>query len=103
VSSNKSANKAARAAERKRQRNRLMRSSTKAHISRVRGLISTGELELAQREAAVAIGSIDRATSRGIIHRNKGARLKSQLAGKLNAAVMLSQSSEHGEVEAEQS
>jgi len=103
VSSSKSADKAVRAAERKRQRNRLMRSSTKAHISRVRSLISAGELELAQREAAVAIGGIDKATSSGIIHRNNGARLKSQLARELNAAVMLSQSSEHGEVEAEQS
>jgi len=103
VPSNKSVGKTVRAAEGKRQRNRLMRSRTKAHISRVRSLISAGELELAQREAAVAIGSIDKVTSKGIIHRNKGARLKSQLARKLNAAVMLSQSSEHGEVEAEQS
>ncbi len=103
MSSNKAVNKTVRAAERKRQRNRLMRSSTKAHITRVRSLISAGELELAQREAAVAIGGIDKATSKGMIHRNKGARLKSQLARELNAAVMPGQSSEHGEGEAEQS
>lgn len=80
----KSVNKAARKAERKRLRNRLVRSRTRSCISKARRLISTGELELAQREVVMAISNIDEAVSKGVFHRNKGARLKSRLMKKLN-------------------
>ncbi len=98
MSSNKSVDKLVRVAERKRLRNRLVRSSTRTHISKVTSLISAGELTLAQREAAMAISSIDKAVAKGVIHKNKGASLKSQLARKLNAAVV-GQSPERGEEE----
>jgi len=94
VSDSKSVSKAVRAAERKQLRNRLVRSSTKTHISKVRRLINAGELETAKQGAVVAISSIDKAVSKGIIHRNKGARLKSRLVRKLNAAVAVGQSPE---------
>lgn len=101
--SSKSVSKAARSAERKRLRNRLVRSSTKTRISKVRRLISTGELELAQQEAVTTISSIDKAVSKGVFHRNRGARLKSRLIGKLNAAVAAGRSPEYSEEEAKQS
>jgi len=39
--------------------------------------------ESAQEKTRLAISSIDRAVGKGIIHRNKAARLKSRLARKL--------------------
>lgn len=100
--SSKSINKAARSARRKQLRNRLVRSSTKTRISKVRRLITTGELELAQQEAVTTISSIDKAVSKGVFHRNKGARLKSRLIRKLNA-VAAGRGLEYGEEGAKQS
>jgi ribosomal protein S20 len=40
--------------------------------------------ESAYQKTMLAISSIDKAVSKGIIHRNKGARLKSRLMEKLN-------------------
>lgn len=99
----KSVNKAARTAEKKRLRNRLVRSRTRAYMSRARRLISAEHLELAQQEAVVAISNIDRAVSKGVFHKNKAARLKSRLMKKLNALAAVSQSPEQKEKEAEQS
>lgn len=90
--SSKSINKAARMAERKRLRNRLVRGSTRTQISKVRRLITSRELESAKQEMVAATSSIDKAISKGVIHRNKGARLKSRLMKKLNAAVVVGQS-----------
>jgi len=98
----KSVSKAARSAERKRLRNRLVRSSTKTCISKVRRLINAGGLDLAQQEVMTAISSIDKAVNKGVFHRNKGARLKSRLIRKLNA-VAAGRSLEYSEEGAKQS
>jgi small subunit ribosomal protein S20 len=45
--------------------------------------VDAGE-ESAHQKTMLAISSIDKAVSKGIIHRNKGARLKSRLTKKLN-------------------
>ena len=102
MSSNKSVDKLVRVAERKRLRNRLVQSNTRTHINKVASLIGAGELTSAQQETAMAISSIDKAVAKGVIHKNKGANLKSQLARKLNAA-LVGQSSESGEEETGQS
>lgn len=75
-------NKAAKVAERKRLRNRLVRRSVKTHIVKARSSIDASE-ESAYSKALVATSSIDKAVSKGIIHRNKGARLKSRLTKRL--------------------
>ncbi len=100
--SSKSVNKAVRAAERKRLRNRLVRSKTGTSISKVSGLIDAGELELAKQEVRKVISNVDKAVSKGVIHRNKGANIKSQLAKKLNTGTGVSQGVEYSEGEAEQ-
>jgi len=92
VLSSKSINKAAGMAERKRLRNRLVRGSTRTQIGKVRRLITSRELESAKQEMVAATSSIDKAISKGVIHSNKGARLKSRLMKKLNAAVVVGQS-----------
>jgi small subunit ribosomal protein S20 len=43
-----------------------------------------GGEESAHQKTTLAISSIDKAVSKGIIHKNKGARLKSRLMKKLN-------------------
>lgn len=83
MSTSNSSNKVARTAERKRLRNRLVRRSLKTYIVKAKSSADAGE-ESAYQKTMLAISSIDKAVSKGIIHRNKGARLKSRLMKKLN-------------------
>jgi len=83
VSTSKSSNKAARTAERKRLRNRLVRRSVKTHIVKAKSSADAGE-ESAYQKTMLAMNSVDKAVSKGIVHRNKGARIKSRLMKKLN-------------------
>ena len=83
MSPSKSSNKVARTAERKRLRNRLVRRSMKTNIGKAKSSVDAGE-ESAYQKTMLAISGIDKAVSKGIIHKNKGARLKSHLIEKLN-------------------
>jgi small subunit ribosomal protein S20 len=83
VSTSNESNKVARTAERKRLRNRLVRRTVRTHIVKAKSSASAGE-ESAYQKTMLAMSSIDKAVSKGIIHRNKGARLKSRLVKKLN-------------------
>jgi small subunit ribosomal protein S20 len=83
VSASKQGNKVARTAERKRLRNRLVRRSVKTSVVKARSSADAGE-ESAKQKAMLAVSNIDKAVSKGIFHRNKGARLKSSLMKKLN-------------------
>ena len=83
MSTSKQGNKVARTAERKRLRNRLVRRSVKTYVGKAKSSADAGE-ESAYQKTILAISSIDKAVSKGIIHRNKGARLKSRLIEKLN-------------------
>jgi small subunit ribosomal protein S20 len=83
VSASKQGNKVARTTERKRLRNRLVRRSVKTCITKARSSADAGE-ESAKQKAMLAVSNIDKAVSKGIIHRNRGARLKSGLIKKLN-------------------
>jgi small subunit ribosomal protein S20 len=83
VSTSKSSNKVARTAERKRLRNRLVRSSVRTHIVKAKSSADAGE-ESAYQKTMLAMSGVDKAVSKGIIHRNKGARIKSRLMKKLN-------------------
>ena len=79
----KRGNKIARAAERKRLRNRSARSSVKTCIVKAKSSADAGE-EAAYEKTMMAISSIDKAVNKGIIHRNKAARLKSRLTKNVN-------------------
>ncbi len=83
MSTSKQSNKVARTVERKRLRNRLVRRSVKTYIGQAKASADAGE-ESASQKTMLAMSSLDKAVSRGIIHRNKGARLKSRLIKKLN-------------------
>jgi small subunit ribosomal protein S20 len=83
VSTSKGSNKRARTAERKRLQNRLVRRSIKTYIVQAKSSADAGE-ESAHQKTMLAISSIDKAVGKRVIHRNKGARLKSRLMKKLN-------------------
>jgi small subunit ribosomal protein S20 len=83
VASTKLGNKAARAASRKRLRNRLIRRSLKTYVVKARTAADAGD-ESAYQRTMIAVSSLDRAASKGVIHKNKAARLKSTLISNLN-------------------
>jgi small subunit ribosomal protein S20 len=83
VPNSKQGNKAARAAERKRLQNRLVRRGVKTHVAKAKSAVDDGE-ESAYQKTMMAISSVDKAVSKGVIHRNKGARLKSLLKRNLD-------------------
>jgi small subunit ribosomal protein S20 len=83
VSNSTRSNKVVRTAARRRLRNRLVRSSVKTYVAKAEDSADAAD-ESAQEKTRLAISSIDRAVGKGIIHRNKAARLKSRLARKLN-------------------
>ena len=79
------AKKAARVQERRRIVNRRVRSSMRTAVKRaVRAL--NGNTESAGSAVLAAVSRLDRAASKGIIHRNAVARSKSRLTKRLNAA-----------------
>ena len=84
MSSKKSANRTAQRAERRRLRNRSIKSGVKTLVTRAEGKIAAKDTS-ATEEVVAAISRVDRAVSKGAIHRNKAARLKSRLTKKSNA------------------
>jgi len=82
----KSAEKRQRLAERRRLRNVMWKSRVKKSVRRFLEALPAGEPEAvtAYREAARII---DKAVSKGVYHRNSGARKKSRMARKLNQAL----------------
>ncbi len=86
----KSAQKQMRTSERKRLRNKSIRSLCKTNITKAERLISSGELEAAQKAVVAAISSLDKAAEKGVIHSNNAGRRKSRLMNRLNKAQALS-------------
>ena len=86
----KSAKKRVRVAERRQLENKSIRSLCKTNIIKAERLIFSGELEAAQKAVIAAIGSLDKAAEKGVIHPNNAARRKSRLMKKLNEAQPLS-------------
>ncbi len=72
-----------------------MRSKYKTSLSKVGVLIASNETEVAQRETVEAMSNIDKAVKKNVIHRNKGANLKSKLDKKLNNAKLVHDSKQH--------
>ena len=86
----KSSQKQVRVAEKRRLRNKSIRSLCKTNITKAERLIFLAELESAQSAVVAAIGSLDKAAEKGVIHPNNAARRKSRLMRKLNQALALS-------------
>ena len=79
--------KAARAHERKRIINRTVRSSSRTAVKKALIAIASAEPEEATVAVGKALSGLDRAATKGVIHRNNAARRKSRLAKRLNASL----------------
>ena len=64
-------------AEKARQRNKAVRSELKTAVKGVRSAVEAGDAEAAQAAANKATRLLDKAASKGIIHKNQAARRKS--------------------------
>ncbi|HEX9475733.1 MAG TPA: 30S ribosomal protein S20 [Candidatus Dormibacteraeota bacterium] len=80
-----SAKKQARASVRRTVRNRAVRSEVKTKIVKARRSLTGGPVAESDRYAIAleAIRALDRAASKGILHRNNAARRKARLARQL--------------------
>jgi small subunit ribosomal protein S20 len=72
--------------EKRRLRNRVYRTRARTFVKRARRLIEEGNLEEAEQRVREACQALDRAASKGVIHKNNAARRKSRLMQSLNKA-----------------
>lgn len=72
--------------EKRRQRNRIVRGSTRSSVRRARSLVDKHQLGEAETAVRSAVSALDKAASKGVIHKNNAARRKSRLMRRLNQA-----------------
>ncbi|HZE00457.1 MAG TPA: 30S ribosomal protein S20 [Pseudonocardiaceae bacterium] len=80
----KSQLKRIRTNEKARLRNKSIKSSLKTAIRRFREAAATGEKDRALSELRTASRQLDKAVSKGVIHRNQAANRKSAMAARVN-------------------
>jgi small subunit ribosomal protein S20 len=85
VANTKSAIKAHKQSQKRVMRNRIYRSGARTAVKRARVAIAT-DVETAPESVVAAIQALDRAASKGVIHKNNAARRKSRLMQALNQA-----------------
>lgn len=81
----KSAIKRARQNVKLRQHNASARSMFRTYIKNVLKAVEAGDQEAARAAYTKAQPIIDKATSKGLIHKNKAARIKSRLVARVKA------------------
>jgi len=70
----------------RRLRNRSVKSALKTYVKKARLVIDKGEMEVAPKAVALAAKKLDKAVTKGIIHKNQAARRKARLMKRLNKA-----------------
>lgn len=73
----KSQKKRVKTAEKARVRNQAVRSELKTYVKKVHVAVENGDAEEAQKVARIANRKLDKAASKGIIHKNQAAERKS--------------------------
>jgi small subunit ribosomal protein S20 len=68
--------------EKARQRNKAVKSQLRRQIRRFREAAEAGETDKAQELAKIATRGLDKAVSKGVIHKNNAANRKSAIASK---------------------
>lgn len=81
-----SAKKRIRQNKKRHARNQAVRTRAKTYIRRARQAIRDGEIEQAEELVRSASSALDRAASKGVIHKNNAARRKSRLMRRLRKA-----------------
>ena len=80
----KSAKKRIKVIEVKTLRNKMIKSRTKTAIKKVVAAIATGDKAQATEALKGAVSQIDRATSKGVFHKNNASRKKARLTNLVN-------------------
>ncbi|NLP36537.1 MAG: 30S ribosomal protein S20 [Firmicutes bacterium] len=83
----KQAKKRMRVTAKRTARNRRVKSMVKTAIRRYGDTLAEGNLEEAGIKLAYAVKLLDKAVSKGVLHKNSAARKKSRLALRYNKAV----------------
>ena len=65
-------------------KNKAQKTELKTNLKKFNAAVSEGDRNAADSAYKVAVSSVDRAASKGILHKNNAARKKSQMATKLN-------------------
>ena len=86
MANTKSAIKRIRTSEKRRVRNRSVRSRVRSVLKTARTAAATTPGEDARVAVLLAIRTLDKAVTKGVVHRNTAARKKSALARSLNTA-----------------
>ncbi|ANB60858.1 30S ribosomal protein S20 [Anoxybacteroides amylolyticum] len=81
----KSAIKRAKTNEKRRAHNAAMKSAMRTAIKKFEALVEAKDVEKAQEAFVLASKKLDKAASKGLIHKNVASRQKSRLAKKLNS------------------
>ncbi|MCP1065525.1 30S ribosomal protein S20 [Serratia symbiotica] len=81
----KSAKKRAIQSEKRRKHNASRRSMVRTFIKKVDAAITAGDKEAAQNAFSIMQPLVDRQADKGLFHKNKAARHKSNLAARINA------------------
>jgi len=79
-----SAKKRMRQTEKRQVRNRRIKSALRTQIRKVEVAVDSGDAEAARREYQAAVKAIDKAVTKGVLHRNTAGRRKSRLAALVN-------------------
>ncbi len=80
----KSAQKRIGVSAKKQERNVVLKSKLKTAIKKFEVAVNNTDIELAKQEFLNATKTLDKAVSKGIIHKNLAARRKSRFAIRLN-------------------
>ncbi|SHJ94707.1 SSU ribosomal protein S20P [Anaerobranca californiensis DSM 14826] len=79
----KSAKKRVKIIAKKTARNTAIKSYVKTMIKKYENAVAAGDKELAQTAFVKAVKALDKAVSKGVLHKNTASRKKSRLAKKL--------------------
>lgn len=85
MANHKSAIKRIRQTLKRQLHNRVYRSRVRTFVKNARASLSKGSADAAKEAVRLAVQDLDRAASRGVIHKNNAARRKSRLMKQLAA------------------
>lgn len=66
--------------EKARLRNKAVKSALRTHVRKFREAVAAGDSEKATEYAQIACRQLDKAASKGVIHKNQAANRKSAIA-----------------------
>lgn len=81
----KSAIKRVKVAEFKTRKNKMVVSNLRTTLRQFNEAVESGNKEAAEKKFVLATKKLDKATTKGVLHKNSAARKKSIISRKLNA------------------